>query len=314
WALETPCAGSDAVRPGAAACTEVRPHLERIDVAGADPDVLEVRETAWGPVLHELADGRLLSLRWTAHLPGAVNLALAGFARVGDLDAALALADRTGIPTQNLVLGDRSGAIAWRLLGPLPVRAAALHPTAPPPVAAIPGPTTASPATARQHLPGPAGPSPPSPTLSARPLHALADRQRRLTAGPLAAVRPPLDRQRPCHRRQRPGPDRRRRLRPGRPRRTDPRRTPGRQPLHRGRPAGDPARRPRPADDPLVGAAALARRRHQPRPPRAGRRRGQLAGSRQRRFGQLPHRPRLAPGGARAPARRPTGAGAGGHG
>ena len=176
WALETPCAGSDAVRPGAAACTEVRLHLERIDVAGAAPDTLEVRETAWGPVLHELADGRLLSLRWAAHLPGSVNLALAGFARVGDLDAALALADRTGIPTQNLVLGDRSGAIAWRLLGPLPVRAADCDPAAPTPVAAVAGPTTAnpiianpataSPAMAGEDTPEAAGPCTPWPIVS----------------------------------------------------------------------------------------------------------------------------------------------------
>ncbi len=161
WALETPCAGSDAVRPGAAACTGVRLHHERIDVAGAGPDMLVVRETDWGPVLHELADGRLLSLRWTAHLPGSVNLALAGFARVGDLEAALALADRTGIPTQNLVLGDRSGAIAWRLLGPIPVRAADCDPAAPMPVAAVAGPTAVG-----EDTPDAAGPCTPWPIAS----------------------------------------------------------------------------------------------------------------------------------------------------
>ncbi|TWG86919.1 penicillin amidase [Luteimonas sp. J16] len=135
WALETPCAASGAARPGATACAAVDVHRERIAVARGESVELEVRETRWGPVLHELDDGRLLSLRWTAHLPGAVDLGLAGFARVADLDQALALADRTGIPTQNLVLGDRHGRIAWRLLGPLPVRADGCNPVAPTPLA-----------------------------------------------------------------------------------------------------------------------------------------------------------------------------------
>ena len=134
WALETPCA-KPAGAPAAAACSTLRVHSERIEVAGADPVILEVRETRWGPVLHELDDGRLLSLRWSAHLPNAVNLGLAGFARLGNLDAALALADRTAIPAQNLVIGDRDGRIAWRLLGPLPLRAAGCDATAPAPAA-----------------------------------------------------------------------------------------------------------------------------------------------------------------------------------
>src|SRR5690606_15458152 len=80
------------------------------------------RETRWGPILHELPDGKVLSLRWTAQLPGSVNLGLMDFARAADLDAALALADRTAVPTQNLVIGDSGGNIPWRLLGPLPER------------------------------------------------------------------------------------------------------------------------------------------------------------------------------------------------
>ena len=134
-ALETPCAGEAVLRKDATACAAVRVHRERIRVAGGAPVALDVRETRWGPVLHELPDGRLLSLRWTAHLPGSVNLALADFARVADLDAALALADRAGVPTQNLVIGDRQGRIAWRLLGPLPARAPVCDRVAPAAVA-----------------------------------------------------------------------------------------------------------------------------------------------------------------------------------
>jgi len=123
WALETPCAeapadGGDAEHP----CAPVETQVEHIQVAGAEPVELEIRETRWGPILHELADGKVLSLRWTAQMPGSVNLGLMDFARAADLDAALALADRTAVPTQNLVIGDSGGNIAWRLLGPLPGR------------------------------------------------------------------------------------------------------------------------------------------------------------------------------------------------
>ncbi|MDH7454639.1 penicillin acylase family protein [Luteimonas composti] len=136
WALETPCAPeASGLRADATACAALQVHRERIAVAGGDPVPLDVRETRWGPVLHELPDGRVLSLRWTAHLPGAIDLGLADFARAGDLDQALALADRAGVPTQNLVIGDREGRIAWRLLGPLPARAPGCTGTAPAAVA-----------------------------------------------------------------------------------------------------------------------------------------------------------------------------------
>ncbi len=45
-------------------------------------------------------------------------------ARAGDLDEAMKIADRAGIPTQNLLLADSHGRIAWRLLGARPDRAA----------------------------------------------------------------------------------------------------------------------------------------------------------------------------------------------
>jgi len=123
WALETPCAGARPVVEDAAnPCVAVETHVEHILVAGAEPVPFEIRETRWGPILHELADGKVLSLRWTAQMPGSVNLGLMDFARVADLDAALALADRTAVPTQNLVIGDSGGSVAWRLLGPLPER------------------------------------------------------------------------------------------------------------------------------------------------------------------------------------------------
>ena len=117
---ETPC-------PSAAGspCARIVRHRERLAVAGA-PDVdFDVEETAWGPVVLREADGRVLSLRWTAHLPGSVNLGIARLGAARDLDDALRIADATAVPTQNLAIGDAGGRIAWRLLGPLPKRAAA---------------------------------------------------------------------------------------------------------------------------------------------------------------------------------------------
>jgi len=100
-----------------------RMHPEQIEVARSTAERLDVRESDWGPVLHELPDGSRLSLRWLAHLPGAINLELMEFARARDLDHALALADRIAVPTQNLMLVDRTGRAAWRLLGPIAQRA-----------------------------------------------------------------------------------------------------------------------------------------------------------------------------------------------
>ena len=117
WQRVRPCTAGKV-----AGCTPVVRHEERIDIAGAAPVTLVVEDSDWGPLLHHDDDGGALALRWTAHLPGALNFGLADFAHARDLDDALAIADRTATPTQNLVIGDRNGRIAWRLLGPVPVR------------------------------------------------------------------------------------------------------------------------------------------------------------------------------------------------
>ena len=122
WRIERGCTAEQT--PGTD-CTATTVHEERIEVAGAAHDILRVEETDWGPVLRREDDGRLLALRWNAHLPGALNFGLMGMAHARDLDQALAVADRTAVPTQNLLIGDAGGRIAWRLLGPLPQRDAA---------------------------------------------------------------------------------------------------------------------------------------------------------------------------------------------
>jgi penicillin amidase len=125
WRIERAC--GDRPAPG---CPRLRVHKETIAVAGGAPVFLRVEETAWGPVLHR-ENGKLLSLRWNAHLPGALNFGLKEMVRARDVGDALRIADRTAIPTQNLVLGDAGGRIAWRLLGPIAQRGPGCAPALP---------------------------------------------------------------------------------------------------------------------------------------------------------------------------------------
>ena len=109
----------------------LRTTTERIEVLGGEPVDFVVRDTRWGPIVHDLPDGNALALRWTAQLPGALNFALADMARAGGLDEALAVADVAGIPAQNLLVADAGGRIAWRLTGQIPERSGDCAPRAP---------------------------------------------------------------------------------------------------------------------------------------------------------------------------------------
>ena len=120
WMRVRPCAKASA-KP--APCMRVVEHREAILVAGSAAAQLDVEDTAWGPILHHEANGEALALRWTAQLPGSISFGIAELATAGNLDQALDVADRSGIPTQNLVVGDAAGRVAWRLLGPLAERA-----------------------------------------------------------------------------------------------------------------------------------------------------------------------------------------------
>jgi penicillin G amidase len=121
WQLVPPCPTP--------ACAGITTHRERIEVAGGKAFTLLVDETAWGPVFRHPPDRTPRALRWVAHQPGSVNLEWLDVARAASFDQALAVADRSAIPGQNLVIGARDGRIGWRLLGPLPTRAAACSAT-----------------------------------------------------------------------------------------------------------------------------------------------------------------------------------------
>lgn len=126
WQQVPACPG-----PAAPGCDARQWHEERIDVAGGDPVLLEVEETAWGPVIHRDPDGSALALRWVAHQPGALSVGLMDFVHARTVDDVLETANRAAIPAQNLLVGDRDGRIAWRLLGPLPERAGTCDATPP---------------------------------------------------------------------------------------------------------------------------------------------------------------------------------------
>jgi penicillin amidase len=125
WAEQRACTATQT--PGNDDCVSTTQHRERIEVAGAEPVDFDVEETPWGPVLAKERDGRLLVLRWSAQLPGALRLDIGDIARARDLDEAFAIADRAAIPTQNLMLADSGGRIGWRLFGPIPQRAASCN-------------------------------------------------------------------------------------------------------------------------------------------------------------------------------------------
>jgi len=101
----------------------VAEHVEAIDVAFHKPERHIVRETRWGPIVHERDDGTALALAWTVHVPEAQNLALAAFERATSAAELVALAQRAGMPPQNVVAGDRDGHVAWTVGGYVPVRA-----------------------------------------------------------------------------------------------------------------------------------------------------------------------------------------------
>ncbi len=97
-------------------------HEELIRVKGADDEILQIRETRWGPVIGTDHRERDIALRWTAHDPQGANFQLTGLELADTVFDPVAGAHGFGIPHQNLVLGDRDGNIAWTIAGPVPRR------------------------------------------------------------------------------------------------------------------------------------------------------------------------------------------------
>jgi penicillin amidase len=92
-------------------------HHETILVHGGAARTLEVTDTRWGPVLAKDVDGTPLALAWIGQQPRAYNMALMQLEQANDVDAALAVAPRAGMPPQNMLVGDDAGHIGWTLIG-----------------------------------------------------------------------------------------------------------------------------------------------------------------------------------------------------
>ena len=98
-------------------------HHETIAVKGAEAEVLVIRETIWGPVRDDEPDpDRELAVAWIAHHPEGVTLDHLELETVRDVESALAIANRIGMPPQNFVVGDAAGNIGWTISGSIPRR------------------------------------------------------------------------------------------------------------------------------------------------------------------------------------------------
>jgi penicillin amidase len=94
---------------------------ERIEVKGAAPQTLDIRMTQWGPVV-PAANGGLHAIHWLGGEVAALNLGLQRLEAATSVDEAVAIAPEIGAPPQNLVVADAAGAIAWTLVGRIPLR------------------------------------------------------------------------------------------------------------------------------------------------------------------------------------------------
>jgi len=104
---------------------------EAIKVHGGADETIDVRDTEWGPIIAEDADGTPLALAWTALLPGALNLDLAKLDIAESVDEAIVTANTAGIAPQNFVVGDRAGNIGWTIAGKIPRREGGYDPLLP---------------------------------------------------------------------------------------------------------------------------------------------------------------------------------------
>ncbi len=98
---------------------------ERVDVItlkNGDTEEVESTWTIHGPIVARTVRGKSLAHKWTFHDPAAVNFDVLDLGLARDVDQALAIAAKSGMPNQNMFVVDRTGAAAWALTGKLPKR------------------------------------------------------------------------------------------------------------------------------------------------------------------------------------------------
>jgi penicillin amidase len=95
---------------------------ETITVAGGATQVVQVRETIWGPVIDPDTRGRQRAVAWVPLRDGGMNYALTGLETAQSLEEALAVGAQAGVPAQNLVVAAHDGRIGWSIAGRIPRR------------------------------------------------------------------------------------------------------------------------------------------------------------------------------------------------
>mgnify|MGYP001549229639 FL=1 len=101
---------------------EIENRSDPIKVKGKEPVPFTARWTEWGPLIGDLQENHYSALRWNAHDVESTNLNFMELETARDVDDAMAIAHRAGMPNQNLVVADESGSIAWTITGTIPRR------------------------------------------------------------------------------------------------------------------------------------------------------------------------------------------------
>ena len=108
-----------AIPAGSELAASIKTTREIIIVKGAPAVELDVRETAFGPVLRTIGKTDY-ALAWSLYREGAINAHATELMFAKTLDEAIAIAQQSGIPHQNIVLVDNTGNLAWTIMGRIP--------------------------------------------------------------------------------------------------------------------------------------------------------------------------------------------------
>ena len=108
--------------PGRKDLVEIDRRHETIEVRGKPAVTADYDWTIWGPIVGHDAQNHALVYVWTGHDPAATNLELVRMEEADNVQAAVDVAHRAGMPTQNIVIADKDGHIAWTIAGKVPRR------------------------------------------------------------------------------------------------------------------------------------------------------------------------------------------------
>ncbi len=114
------------IAPGTELAASVRTVREIINVKGASPIDLDVRETTFGPVLRTLGKTDY-ALSWTLYRDGSVNAEATAMMFANTIDEAISIMQRSGSPHQNVLIADKIGNVAWTIMGRIPAYPSALQ-------------------------------------------------------------------------------------------------------------------------------------------------------------------------------------------